>query len=208
MDVKQLLASLFSSVWLPLLIGFLGLGSVGVGVISLQSSPSQDEVVIEKSPEPQNDSVQEMETIVIDVEGAVASPGVYELAKDSRVQDAVAAAGGMAKKADRFAVAKGVNMASKLSDGMKLYIPFDGETATLTSVTSFGTGGEVAGASTGLISLNGASQSELEELSGVGPVTAKKIIDNRPYSSVDELLSKKVVGQSVFDKIKDEITVN
>lgn len=67
--------------------------------------------------------------------------------------------------------------------------------------------GEVEAENSVLIDLNAASVSQLEELPGIGPVTAKKIIDNRPYSSVEELLVKKAVARSVFDKIRGQITV-
>lgn len=71
-------------------------------------------------------------------------------------------------------------------------------------------GGEVAGEETvvsGKININTASASELDTLWGIGEVRAKDIIDNRSYSSIDELLTKKVIPSNVFEKIKDEITV-
>lgn len=209
MDEKPSLGTLLSSFWLPLTIGIVGLGALGFGFFTLSAPSTSDEVII--TPVSGEDEAEEeptVTTLFIDVEGAVLSPGVYELFPEARVQDAVTAAGGMHKDADRFVVAKSINMAAPLSDGMKLYIPFEGEEATLTS----GTGGEqttaVVGATTSLINVNTASQSLLEELSGIGPITAKKIMDLRPYKSVQELLSKKAVGQSVFDKIKEQVSVN
>lgn len=206
MDVKQFLSSTLSSIWLPIMIGLLGLGAVAYGFFSFSTPSTSDEVIIESGGQAQAQE-EEVESLFIDVSGAVASPGVYELSAGARVQDGVSAAGGMRKDADRFAVAKSINMASKVSDGMKLYIPFEGEDAILTTVTN-GNSAAVAGISSSLININSASQSLLEELSGIGPVTAKKIIDNRPYSSVDDLLAKKVVGQSVFEKIKEQVSVN
>ena len=61
--------------------------------------------------------------------------------------------------------------------------------------------------SSSLVDINTGSQSQLEALPGIGPVTASKIIAGRPYNSVDELLSKKIVGSKVFNQIKDKITV-
>ena len=58
-----------------------------------------------------------------------------------------------------------------------------------------------------LININTSSQSQLEILPGIGPVTAQKIILGRPYGSVDELLGKKIVGTKVFDQIKERISV-
>jgi competence protein ComEA len=65
-------------------------------------------------------------------------------------------------------------------------------------------GAEMTG---GLVDVNNASESELDSLPGVGPVTAAKIIENRPYQTIDELVVKKAVGDSLFGKIKDKITV-
>ncbi len=209
MDERPTLGTLFSSFWLPLTIGVLGLGALGFGFFTLTSPTTSDEVIITPVSDESADTDElSVTTLFIDVEGAVINPGVYELFPEARVQDAVSAAGGMHKDADRFAVAKSINMAAPLSDGMKLYIPFEGEEATLMTGAEGWQTVAVAGALTSQVNINSASQSVLEELPGIGPVTAKKIIDLRPYKTIDDLLSKKVVGQSVFDKIKAEITVN
>lgn len=181
--------------WLPLALGILGLMFFIYGLIGLffTNKTASDEVIFEASSSKQNQS--EAKTIFVDIEGAVANPGLYELPEHSRIQDALVAAGGIAAKADREYIAKNLNLAIKLTDGAKIYIPFVGEA--------------VAGieAVDGLININTGSQAQLETLSGIGPVTAKKIIDGRPYSAVDELLNKKIVGSSVFSDIKDKITV-
>jgi DNA uptake protein ComE-like DNA-binding protein len=59
-----------------------------------------------------------------------------------------------------------------------------------------------------LININEASEGQLDTLYGVGPATAQKIIGGRPYSDIQELLTKKIVSRSVFDKIKDRISIN
>jgi competence protein ComEA len=105
-----------------------------------------------------------------------------------------------------------MNMAVKVSDGMKLYFPFVGESGVLgaTSLPGSGSSGESgkSGKSGGVININSASESQLDSLPGVGAVTAGKIVSSRPYASVEELKSKKIVGASVYDKIKDLVTVN
>ena len=58
-----------------------------------------------------------------------------------------------------------------------------------------------------MVSVNSASQSELESLPGIGPVTAGKIIDGRPYNQVEELLERKIVGKATFEKIKNLISL-
>lgn len=67
--------------------------------------------------------------------------------------------------------------------------------------------GGIQGTSSGTININQASESELDALPGIGPVTAQKIISNRPYQSVEDLLNKKAVGASEFAKIKDQMSV-
>lgn len=109
------------------------------------------------------------------------------------------AAGGLSARADREWVAKNLNLAMKLTDGAKVYVPAFGENA--------GAPGSSEALVSGTININTGSASELDGLPGVGPVTAQKIIDNRPYSSVQDLLSKKAVNQKVFDNIKDKISV-
>lgn len=186
-------------------IGSAGLVLIAIGLFQV-FSPKTSDVVIEKAESSQrvvsDISPTPTKKIVIDVEGAVVRPGIYSLPQESREQDAITAAGGLSEKADNASIAKGMNMAAKLSDGMKLYIPFTGEQP----VTSTG-GAAVAGANTGSISINSASSSQLDSLPGVGAVTAGKIIQNRPYNSINDLLTKKAVTKSTFEKIKDLVTL-
>lgn len=190
---------------IPLIIGAIGIFLVFLGIIlTIRTQRSSVEFISDTST-----ASGQMRQITVDVSGAVVNPGVYTLSGDSRVSDAIAIAGGFTKEADSEWISKSLNRASKLSDGAKLYIPRTGEIPT--SSTHFGllttgsTSNQVLTSST--ISINSASQSELEILERIGPVTAKKIIDNRPYSVIEELVSKKVVSQSVFDKIKEKITI-
>ena len=139
--------------------------------------------------------------IFVDVAGAVMKPGMYQVEEGARINDALVAGGGLALEADRDWVSKNLNLAMKLVDGQKLYIPSTGE---LTKDTP----SQVKGVSlTGLINLNTASISELDTLWGVGEATAKKIVDGRPYGSIEELLTKKVIRSNVYEEIKDEIGV-
>lgn len=137
--------------------------------------------------------------IVVDVAGAVVTPGVYKLAQESRVFDAIKAAGGLNEDADRTRI----NLAAKVVDGQKINVPAIGEQLGSSIV-----GSSVAGQSiSGLVSINSGSQAELESLPGIGPVTAVKIISSRPYSTLEDLKTKKAVGSATYDKIKDLITL-
>jgi competence protein ComEA len=137
--------------------------------------------------------------IVIDVEGGVAAPGLHRLPAGARVADAVAAAGGYADTADLVAAARSLNLAAALVDGQQIYVPVVGDPPA----AGGGSGG-------GLVNLNRATQSELEALPGIGPVTAEKIIAARaeqPFATLDELVTRDVLTARQRDQIADLVTV-
>lgn len=140
--------------------------------------------------------------IVVDVAGAVEKPGVYKLPSGGRVGDALVLAGGLSASADREWVARTVNLAEVVKDGGKIYIPniqtIGGSDSQKVSVPE---------SQKGKININAASLSELDSLSGIGEVRAQAIIDNRPYGSTGELVSKAKIPESVYEKIKDQVSV-
>lgn len=196
---------------LPLSLGFFGLIFLGYGLIGLIGSSDSSKSIIF---EPGNDSnlssdapSKEDKTlkIVVDVEGAVLKPGVYTLSSNSRVSEAIIAAHGLSGNADRDWLVKNLNLAAKLTDGAKIYIPRMGE-ALKSAMGGTGITSTTGGEST-QININTASEDLLDSLPGVGRVTAQKIINGRPYSSIDDLLSRKIVGSKVFQEIKEKISV-
>ncbi|MBI1919158.1 ComEA family DNA-binding protein [Candidatus Microgenomates bacterium] len=202
---RERLLILWSKVRANLLATILGgagilLILIGFFSIIISGSNSKNEIIFE--PDSQATASAQ---IMVDIEGAVVNPGVYQLKSEARLQDGLIAAGGLSAAADRDYIAKNLNLAIKLKDGAKIYIPRDGESVSLPAQT--GQKSQTIGASDGLINVNTASLSELDKLPGVGPVTGQKIIDNRPYGDVNELLSKKIVGQKVFEQIKEKITI-
>ncbi len=200
---------------LALLLGTAGLICLGYGLFTLSMQSKADNGVEFQSgqhaaDQKRNVSSKSSKQITIDIEGAVHKPGVYTLPATSRIQDALIAAGGLAENADRKKVSQTVNLAAQLIDSAKLYIPPVGEQSSASggvSDTSSGSSDSVLGAATKMININTASESELDALPGVGPVTAQKIIANRPYQGVQDMVSKKAVGASVFSKIKDQVSV-
>lgn len=154
---------------------------------------------------PKESLVDSQKIISVDVSGAVNRPGVYQLKFGARVEDAIKFSGGFANIANKEYISKYLNMAQKLSDGSKIYVPFEGESSSAVSVTQ---GGVVSGASTqNKININSSTQAELESLPGIGPVTASKIISGRPYQNTEELSSKKIVSKAVYEKIKDSVVI-
>jgi competence protein ComEA len=142
-------------------------------------------------------------TIKVDVSGSVVNPGVYTLSKDSRVEDAIKAAGGVTEEISQEYLSKNINLAQKVSDGIKIYIPKEGEQTTSSANSSAPSDQTEVG---GLININTASLQELDKLPGVGEVTAQKIIDGRPYSGIEDLFTKKAVSRAVYEKIKEKVT--
>ena len=139
--------------------------------------------------------------LVVDVEGAVLRPGIIELPAGSRVADAVEAAGGYTSEADLAAAAAQVNLAAMLRDGQQIVVPTVGSPAA---------GGSGSGSAGGLVNLNSASPEALDGLPGIGPVTVQKIVAARaeqPFSSLDELVTRKVLTKAQLDKIRDLVTL-
>ena len=166
-----------------------GLVLVSIGVLALL-------LVYQKEPEIEIISSEESgEKIFVYLEGAIEKPGVYELPLETRLNDLLIRAGGLAVNADREWVSQNLNLAQKLADGAKIYLPFQGEETKEGEDKS------------GKININKASSSQLDTLWGIGEKRAADIIKNRPYQSVEELLSKKIIPQNVYEEIKDEITV-
>lgn len=148
--------------------------------------------------------------VYVDVDGAVVSPGVYRLKDGARVAQAIDAAGGLTAEAD----VTGLNRASKITDGQKIYVPTVGEQQAAAAVGGAESGAVTtlgAGSSSGLVNINTASAAELQTLSGIGPSMAQSIIDERTkngaFSSVDDLMRVSGIGEKKLAKIKDCICV-
>jgi competence protein ComEA len=178
------------------------------GVQYLSSRDSESELKFITNDEPEKVSA----SITVDVQGQVKKPGVYTLDGAVRLKDAIDAAGGFTSDADNEYISKRLNLAQKISDGVKIYIPSVGEIDTDTSVLGSNSVVETVSqdtpaANSNLVDINTAGIDSLDTLPRIGPVTAQKIIDSRPYGSIEELVSKKVMGQKTFDGLKDRILV-
>lgn len=134
--------------------------------------------------------------------GAVLRPGVVEVPPGARVVDVVAAAGGPTPEADL----NQINLAELVTDGERVYIPRSGEVVpAITSPSGVASKPGSTDANT-VVNLNDASESELETLPGVGPATAKAIVDYRSqhgrFRSVDDLLNVRGIGPAKLEQIK------
>jgi len=162
------------------------------------------------------------ETIVVDVQGAVAEPGVRQLPAGSRVAEAIAASGGYASDADLAAAAASLNLAQTLGDGEQIQVPRIGESshvagglggtpsgAPAAGDGGSGDGGGASGGGGGLVNLNTATPEELEALPGIGPVTVQKIVAARqeqPFASLDDAVQRGVIHRGQLEDIQGVAT--
>lgn len=144
--------------------------------------------------------------IVVHVAGAAVHPGLYRLPARARVADALDAAGGPAAEADLDAL----NLATRLTDGERIYIPRKGEVAA-GLVPDAGAPAGAAGAAGGPVDLNAATAAQLVALPGIGPATAEAIVSYRrehgPFRSVDQLLEVRGIGPAKLAALRDKVRV-
>lgn len=186
---------------LNIVIGILvGLFLAG-GIWVVARAPRGESVLLRPAPTP--------EPLRVHVAGAVVRPGVYELGDNSRVEDAVNAAGGFVIEADKNAL----NLAARLEDGERLDIPFVAgfipDEAEGFVVITEGTPSPLAGEE--LVDINTASLDELDNLPGIGPTIAQRIIDyrttNGPFATINDIVNVAGIGSATFAEIQDLITV-
>jgi competence protein ComEA len=136
--------------------------------------------------------------LVVHVVGAVRRAGLFRLRDGSRVADALARAGGPTRRADLAAV----NLAAPLVDGEQVVVPRRGAGGSVTGAAAPGAGAKV--------SLGSATVEQLDELPGVGPVTAQKIVDWRtthgPFRSVEDLDDVPGIGPARIEQLRDLVT--
>ena len=146
-------------------------------------------------------------TLMVDIKGQVAKPGVYELPVDSRMTDAIDAAGGFLAAAEP----KAINLAMKVVDEMVIYVPEVGEEAVL-PVAQAGAATAGPAAADALVNLNTATDADLMRLPGIGPSKAAAIIAYRTetgnFQKIEDLTNVTGIGDKTFEKLKDSITVN
>jgi competence protein ComEA len=160
----------------------------------------------EVAPLEQVSEARARSVLVVHVVGAVRRPGLYRLRDRARIADAVRRAGG----ATRGANLAGLNLAAPLVDGIQIFVPGMEAAATpgATEVPGAATGSSSSGALA--VSLSSATVEDLDELPGIGPITAQKIVDYRtehgPFASVEDLDSVPGIGPTRIEQLRDLVT--
>ncbi len=191
----------------PVSVGLFGLGVV-MGIVGVASwVGKQGEVEVIEVIEAEEKSDGEEEQMVVDVAGAVEIPGVYEVDGGTRLGVVIEMAGGFSEAASFEFVAKRVNLAAKVKDGMKVYVPFEGEDlevgmmngdiSAYVGETAFG----------GAVNVNTASVVELDALWGIGESRARWIVENRPYETLEQLMSKAGIPENVLESNEGKLVV-
>ncbi|MFH0750151.1 MAG: ComEA family DNA-binding protein [Candidatus Gottesmanbacteria bacterium] len=166
-------------------------------VVFVQTLRASEPIKFSQDAIKQNAS--ESAELVVDVSGAVVHPGIYSMPVGSRIADVINRAGGTSSNIDQDVADKMINRASFVTDGMKIYFPKK-ENILSEQV-------KVLSATETIVSVNTSSSTQLDTLPGIGVVTAAKIIENRPYGSLEELVSKHVISASLLDKLRDQLSL-
>lgn len=169
----------------------------------------ENELVTETSETTEAAGASQVDAVMlVDIKGAVKSPGVYKMENYDRVQDVVDKAGGFTKHADETLI----NLAQKLTDEMVIYVPVEGEEPIdgIPLIASETTANPQA-TEEGKVHLNSASQQDLETLNGIGPKKAEAILmyreENGPFQSVEQLTEVSGIGDKTVENIRDQLVV-
>ena len=153
---------------------------------------------------------EEVEEIIVHITGEVNKPGIVVLKSNSRIADAINKAGGATKEADL----NQINLAYILEDGQKIYIPNKNEKIDEDEYITEGNRNNIGNNNSKegeKVNINEAMQTELEELPGIGPSLASRIIEyreqNGDFKKIEELQNVKGIGDAKYDDIKDKVTV-
>ena len=202
----------------PIIIGALVLIVMLIVIIvyiGMQTKEYTNYEQLEISSETENEVQEETPTVTTTIKvhkaGSVVTEGIVELEEGARIADAIQSAGGTTADANM----QNINLAYKLQDGQKIYIPNvnEDETAIIENggiVENTEVSGGTANSS-GKININTATQTELELITGIGPSTATKIIEyrteNGKFQTIEDIKNVPGIGDSKYESMKEQITV-
>ena len=183
-----------------LIVAVLFFGNYGENEKLVITSPEEDTLQVADS----RDTAVSAKIIYVDISGEVKNQGVYQVADGTRLFEVIEKAGGLTSNAS----IESINQAEVVTDGQKIIVPNKDDFVTAGSGQNQGSKGLM---DNGLVNINIADLDGLQEIPGVGPATAEKIIayrnSNGSFKSKEDLMNVSGIGQKTFDKIKDMITM-
>lgn len=196
-----------------LFMGILLSGCIFTSIMHNFSDSADNDKFSIKTETEKHQVYKKIKYIKVYVSGAVSLPGIYELPLDSRAEDAVAAAGGLIESAD----VNRVNLARKLKDGYQVNVPtikkriLSGKESKTNSEKQLSTADEQQVQHQQKVKINSADVQELEQLPGIGPAMAQRIIyerEKKRFYDLDDLLRVKGIGKAKLRKIKDLVEID
>lgn len=182
-----------AAVILIIIAAFVFFGDYG----EKEEIPIETETIIEKT---ENNNTEPPAELYVDISGQVKKPGVYSVSDGTRLFQLIELAGGLKSSADF----NGFNQAEALVDGQKIIIPKKGEETTSSGYTESQSGSK-------LININNGDNTALQQIPGVGPATAEKIIiyrnENGKFKTKEDIKNVSGIGEKTYEKMKDSITV-
>lgn len=224
MSSRKIIFLCIGSFVIGLLGGFFLLKYIFPNLSTVEQSLKEEKVYqVEHNVCPEPEVVNTQCSIFVDISGALRTPGVYCFNQGDRVIDAVKKAGGFNGNTSLEYVARSINLSKVLINNQKIYIPSKEE--LLCELKPFTLKEEEIitqepeenappeeditnnPVENDCININSASITELDSLTGIGPSTAQKIIDSRPYNLITDLLKVSGIGQATYDKFKNNICI-
>lgn len=201
---KQQLAFLFLAIIILVETGFIVRNQ-------FYTKSASTEIVLQKKIDKEvpvdatNDQSEIKKVIEVYIIGKIQKPGVVEVPKESRLKDVIIAAGGLLPEADSLAI----NLARKINDGERIYIPAKGENVSEIPAIA---GNANEGVEKMKVNINTADAVTMDQnLSGIGPSRAAKIVqyrdENGPFKTIEDLKNISGIGDKIFEDLKDDITV-
>lgn len=224
MSTRKIVTLCILSLVLGLLGGFAISHFLLPNLWKIETQSSQQSVYEVEHTECPVEEVPTECSIFVDISGAVKNPGVYCFDPGNRVVDAVQKAGGFVSTTSLAYVYRNLNLSKELSNSQKIYVPSNSELlcelkkftlkeeeilpiSTEEETTGQTTQEEVQQTENECININNATITELDSLSGIGLSTAQKIIDNRPYNTIEDILNVSGIGEATYEKFKDNICI-
>lgn len=195
-----------------IILVILGIVALVIGYYMFGTMQNQEEEIKNQNINLDIQNVQEQAVdknseIIIHVAGAVYNSGIKKLSENSRIADAIEAAGGLTSDAN----INNINLAQKIADGQKIYIPSINDDEITEQIIIQDTQENNSLFNSAIININTATQTELETLPGIGPSMASKIIEyrkeNGSFKDIEDLKNVSGIGESKYAQVKNKITI-